>query len=97
MAIKETGRMIKSLEKYGMKVRQLVINNVFPVPPECACHFCQVRKEGQDKYIREISGKISDLKTTIIPLQPREVKGIESLENFEEVLFGNNEVLSYKF
>ena len=84
MAIKETERMIKSLEQYGMKVRQLVINNVFP---ECTCHFCRARREGQDKYIREIRDKFSDLKTTITPLQSREVKGIESLEDFEEVLF----------
>ena len=84
MAIKETERMIKSLEQYGMKVRQLIINNVFP---ECTCHFCQARREGQDKYIREIRDTFSDLKTTITPLQSREVKGIESLEDFEEVLF----------
>jgi arsenite-transporting ATPase len=84
MAIKETERLIKSLDQYGMKVRQLVINNVFP---ECTCHFCRARREGQDKYIREIRDKFSDLKMTITPLQPREVKGIESLRNFEEVLF----------
>ncbi len=84
MAILETERLIKRLDQYGMKVRQLIINNVFP---ECTCHFCQARREGQDKYIREIRDKFSDLKTMIIPLQPQEVKGIESLENFEKVLF----------
>ena len=84
MAIKETERLIESLDQYGMKVRQLIINNVFP---ECTCHFCQARREGQDKYIREIRDNFSGLKTTITPLQPREVKGIERLENFEEVLF----------
>ena len=84
MAIKETERMIKSLDQYGMKVRQLIINNVFP---ECTCHFCQARREGQDKYIREIRDKFSDLKTITIPLQPQEVKGIGSLENFKKVLF----------
>jgi len=84
MAILETERLIKSLDQYGMKVRQLIINNVFP---ECTCHFCQARREGQDKYIREIRDKFNDLKTIIIPLQPQEVKGIGSLENFKEVLF----------
>ena len=84
MAILETERLIKSLDRYGMKVRQLIINNVFP---ECTCHFCQARREGQDKYIREIRDKFSDLKTMIIPLQPQEVKGIGSLENFRGVLF----------
>ena len=84
MAILETERLIKSLDRYGMKVRQLIINNVFP---ECTCHFCQARREGQDKYIREIRDKFNDLKTIIIPLQPQEVKGIGSLENFKKVLF----------
>jgi len=85
MAIKETERMIKSLDQHGMKVKQMVINNVIPVQVDCP--FCQARREGQDKYIREIREKFSDLKTMIIPLQPQEVKGIESLENFKEVLF----------
>ena len=85
MAIKETERMIKSLDQHGMKVKQMVINNVIPVQVDCP--FCQARREGQDKYIREIRDKFSDLKTMIIPLQPQEVKGIESLENFKEVLF----------
>jgi len=85
MAILETERLTKRLDQYGMKVRQLIINNVFP---ECTCDFCQARREGQDKYIREIREKFSDSKTmTIIPLQPQEVKGIGSLENFKEVLF----------
>jgi arsenite-transporting ATPase len=84
MAIKETVRMIKSLDRYGMKVRQLIINNVFP---ESTCHFCHARREGQDQYIREMRDKFSDLKMMMIPLQPQEVKGIGSLENFKEVLF----------
>lgn len=85
MAILETERLIKSLDQYGMKVKQMVINNV--IPEQADCHFCQARREGQDKYIREIRDKFNDLKTIIIPLQPQEVKGIGSLENFKEVLF----------
>jgi arsenite-transporting ATPase len=85
MAIKETERMIKSLDQHGMKVKQMVINNVIPVQVDCP--FCQARREEQDKYIGQIREKFSDLKTMIIPLQPQEVKGIESLENFKEVLF----------
>ena len=36
MAILETERLIKSLDQYGMKVKQLIINNVFP---ECYMPF----------------------------------------------------------
>jgi arsenite-transporting ATPase len=52
MAIKETERMIKSLNQYKIKVKQLIINNV--IPEENMCPFCQARRKEQDKYIREI-------------------------------------------
>ncbi len=85
MVIKETERLIKSLTQYKMKVKQMIINNV--IPEQVNCWFCQQRREDQDKYIREISDKFSDLKKTIVPLQPREVRGIDALENFKEFLF----------
>jgi arsenite-transporting ATPase len=84
MAILETERLIKSLDQYGMKVRQLIVNNVFP---ECTCHFCQARREGQDKYIREIRDKFSDLKITILLLQTHEIKGIDALRNIGSMVF----------
>jgi arsenite-transporting ATPase len=85
MAIKETERMIKSLTQYKMKVKQLVINNV--IPEQVNCRFCQQRREGQDKYIRQIREKFSDLKITVIPLQAHEVKGIEALKNLKDMCF----------
>jgi arsenite-transporting ATPase len=85
MAIKETERLIKSLDHYGMKVKQIVINNV--IPEQINCRFCQARREVQDKYIREIGDKFSDLKIAVLPLQAYEVKGIDALNNFKELLF----------
>jgi arsenite-transporting ATPase len=84
MAILETGRLINSLGKYGIKVRQLVINNVLR---SNGCEFCREKRKEQDKYINQITVKFSGLKTTIIPSQPREIKGIEALANFKERLF----------
>jgi len=84
MAVKETERMIKSLDQYGMKVKELVINNV--IPEQADCPFCQARRENQDRYIRKIRDRFSDLKITIIPLQPYEVKGLEVLKNFGSIL-----------
>jgi len=85
MAIKETERMIKSLNQYKIKVKQMVINNV--ILNQVKCHFCQARREGQDKYIREIRDKFGDLKITVFPLQPHEVKGLEALKKLESMLF----------
>jgi len=85
MAIKETERLIGDLDHYGMKVKQLVINNV--IPEQVDCRFCQQRREGQDKYIREIRDKFSDLKITVVPLQPYEVKGLDALKNIGSMVF----------
>ena len=84
MAILETERLINNLSKYGINVRQLVINNVLE---STDCGFCKERKKEQEKYINQIGGKFSNLEITITPLQPREVKGIDALENFKELLF----------
>jgi len=98
MAILETERLINNLNKYGIKVRQLAVNNVldlslkdgkvYPAGLELRdCEFCRERSKAQEEYIKQIRRKFSNLKTTIIPLQPREVKGIEALDNFKGLLF----------
>lgn len=90
MVILETERLINNLSKYGINVKQLVINNVLESGD---CDFCRERKKEQEKYINEIGGKFSNLKTTIIPLRPREIKGIGALENFKEFLWGKITIL----
>jgi len=84
MAILETERLVNNLNKYGIKVKQLVINNVLESGD---CRFCKERRKEQEKYINQIRKKFGSLKTTIIPLQPREVKGVEALEDFNKLLF----------
>ena len=98
MAIQETKRLVNNLNKFGLKVKQLVVNNVLHpslmdgkvYPPGLElkdCEFCRERSNAQEEYIKQIRRKFSNLKTTIIPLQPREVKGIEALDKFTERLF----------
>ena len=84
MAIMETERLIKSLGKYGIKVKQLIINNVM-VSEDCS--FCRQRKEAQQKYIKQIYEKFDTLQITEIPLQPREVKGLDAIHDFKKLLF----------
>ncbi|MDP3786575.1 MAG: ArsA family ATPase [Candidatus Omnitrophota bacterium] len=98
MAIQETERLVNNLNKFGLKVKQLVVNNVLHpslmdgkvYPPGLElrdCEFCRERIKAQEEYIKQIRRKFSNLKTTIIPLQPREVKGIEALDKFTGSLF----------
>ncbi|MBU1613978.1 ArsA family ATPase [bacterium] len=84
MAILETERLIDSLGKHGMKVRQLVVNNVLE---SSGCEFCKIRKKAQQGYINRIREKFSNLKITIMPLQPQEVKGIDALKSLKDLLF----------
>ncbi|MBI5188254.1 MAG: ArsA family ATPase [Nitrospirae bacterium] len=84
MAVLETKRLIDSLSKYGIKVRQLIINNVIESRD---CEFCRERRNVQERYIGQMKDKYTDLNTVIVPLQAGEVKGIEGLERFKEILF----------
>jgi len=91
MAIQETERLVNNLNKFSLKVKQLVVNNVLEFLPAGQagrhCEFCRERSKAQEEYIKQIRRKFSNLKTTIIPLQPREVKGIEALDKFTGSLF----------
>ena len=84
MAILETERLINSLGKYGIKVRQLVINNVLESD---GCKFCREKRKEQDNYINYIRGKFDGLKVTIVPSCPHEIKGLKTLAHFKEQLF----------
>jgi len=84
MAILETQRLVNSLDKYGIKVRQLVINNVLQSD---GCQFCREKRKEQDKYINQIRMKFNGLKTTVIASHAREIKGLQALEDFKSYLF----------
>jgi arsenite-transporting ATPase len=86
MVILETERLISSLDRYGIKVRQLVINNVLQ---SNGCDFCREKRKEHEWYIEQIKRKFSGLRTTVIPSQAREIKGIEALGNFNKGLFSD--------
>jgi len=87
MAIQETERLLNNLNKFGLKVKQLVVNNVLELR---SCEFCRQRSKSQEEYIKQIRRKFSNLRATIVPLQPNEVKGIDALSNFKEFLFNDH-------
>lgn len=84
MVINETQRLVNDLNKYGIKVRQMVINNLLE---STGCEFCRQRKKAQQSYIKEIGRKFSSLNRVAVGLQPQEVKGIPILDKFKEQLF----------
>jgi arsenite/tail-anchored protein-transporting ATPase len=84
MAVLETARLISDLGKYGIKVRQMVINNVVE---SNGCEFCREKRKEQEKYINLMRRKFNGLETTIIPSCPHEIKGLKTLADFKNRLF----------
>jgi len=84
MAISETARLMASLDKCGIRVKQLVMNNVLQSHD---CRFCRAKRQEQDKYISQVKKRIGNLTTTVIPSCSHEVKGLRALEDFNSFLF----------
>ncbi len=87
MAIRETGRLMDSLKRYGIRVRQLIINNV--ICPSSTCPFCMERRKGQEKYIKSAREQFGNLNIVEIPLQQHEVKGIRDLQRMTGLAFAD--------
>jgi arsenite-transporting ATPase len=84
MAILETQRLINSLARYGIKVKQLVVNNVLY---SNGCEFCREKRKEQDRYINQIEDKFNGFRRTVAPLCPHEIKGLKALADFNKQLF----------
>lgn len=85
MAIAETERLVNSLRAAGINVTQMVVNNVVR---SSDCDFCRERRKGQEKYIKMIKEKFGKFEIVMMPLQPGEVRGGESLIRFGHSLCG---------
>ncbi len=84
MAVLETARLISNLGNFGIKVRQMVINNVVESD---GCKFCGEKRKEQDRYIKLIKGKFNGLRTTIVPACSHEIKGLMTLADIKNQLF----------
>jgi arsenite-transporting ATPase len=87
LGVNQTQRVSKDLERFGIRVSGVVINHVL-TPESADSEFNRRRREMQLKYVNELQetygGKIPVVQ---LPLQPFEVKGLESLRLIERLLF----------
>lgn len=91
MAILETERLLERLKNYGIKVIQLIINNVMQArigcQSCCECRFCVERNMAEQRHITYLRNKFDKIKITTIPLQSQEIKGLERLHFYKDLLF----------
>ena len=90
LSVDETERLLGALRKYGITVRNIIVNRV---QGESECKFCSSRKEDQQEGLKGIEENFSKYNLLKMPLFPYEIRGIERLNEYAEILFGK----SYEF
>lgn len=86
LALYQTERLKAALDEQGISIRRMIINGVVP---ESKCKFCDSRRKMQQRHIDELH-KRYDMSMEIIemPLFPDEVKGLEAISRYADVLYG---------
>jgi len=85
MAVRETFRLLATLQENKMPVQQIIINQVMSYG---TCSFCLRKKEVQQKYIKQVEETCRDcIEIRKVPSFPEEIKGIEKLNMLRETLW----------
>ena len=85
MSVRETERYLELLSEQGVPVRDLIVNRV--EQEHDACAYCRARVRSQRPWIKEIASTFSDLKLHYVPLQPKEVRGIDDLKKIGKLIW----------
>lgn len=85
LGLYQTERVVADLERYGLEIRNMIVNNVIEEPE---CRFLEQRRESQQPYLSKLEERYGDQLTLFrLPLLPHEVKGIDRLEEVASLLF----------
>lgn len=83
----ETERLISFLGEKNIETHCLVINQVIDKNAVGDCQFCKKRYTSQQQYLGDIDQLYGDeFRIVKIPLQVEEVKGLESIKKFSQML-----------
>ncbi len=88
MSIIESSRAMVALDKANIKTDGIIVNQIQPDNEHC--DFCRARYETQQKRLAEIEAKFEGQIIAKIPLQPREVRGIDELYEICDMLYGDD-------
>lgn len=87
LSMYETERLAIELAKQEIDIHNIVINQVlFPDPRE-TCKKCVARRRMQQKYLDQISEIYDDFHLVVNPQLDDEVRGLDSLRRFGDLLF----------
>jgi len=84
LAVAQLEGIFCELDKYGLNVKQLIINNVVMAEES---EFLQIRARQQKGYLEHIHDRYSNLKIVELPMFPNEIKGLKRLREVAKILF----------
>ena len=92
MSIDETDRLVARLRQLMVPAKDIIANRI--ASKFDRCNFCTSRTRDQKDRLEEIEKKFSNYNLYKMPLFPYEIRGVERLKEYAEVLFGKD--YSYK-
>jgi arsenite-transporting ATPase len=84
LAVEQLEGTFRELNEYGLKVQQMIINNVVK---EKDSDFLLTKARQQKHYLEAIYARYSDLEIVELPMFPYELKGLDRLKEIEKILF----------
>jgi len=84
LAVEQLESVFFQLCRYGLRIEQLIINNVIKVDDS---EFLKTKAAQQKKYLDIIYDRYRDIPVVEVPLFPYELRGWERLKEVEKILF----------
>ena len=84
LAVEQLDGVFCELDKHGLKVGQLIVNNVIKAD---GSEFLIAKASQQRKYLDLIYDRYSDMQIVELPMFPYEIKGWDRLKEVERILF----------
>ena len=84
LAVEQLEDVFRELKQHGLKLKQLIINNVIKTEDSA---FLSAKAQQQKGYLEVIYARYADLRIVELPLFPYELKGLDRLREVKEILF----------
>ena len=89
MAVRETERYLELLREQGVPVRDLIVNRV--EHEHAGCPYCHARVRNQQPWMKEIKTKFRGLNFHYVPLQAKEVRGVDNLKKIGKLIWNDDQ------
>jgi arsenite/tail-anchored protein-transporting ATPase len=86
MGVVEMNRLLQALHEFRIACRQIVVNMVTP-PNQCV--FCSLKRNEEQRYVREVLAQHPDRRVGCVPRLSHPIHGLADLIEFKQILWGN--------